>query len=136
MPDREASGSKEHTIFVGQLKRETTEQDLRDHFEKFGATGFRIASDRYRSIFLCLTVLNNLHNRDTGACRGFGFVVFNDMVSAAKVISETHMINGKECRVQTSGQDSAAGGDGKSSMKTKTIFVGSIPLEASSEELK
>jgi RNA recognition motif-containing protein len=64
-------------IFIGGLNWNTTESELRDAFEKFGAVSeAKIITDR-----------------DTGRSRGFGFVTFNDGESSQGAIDE---MNGTE----------------------------------------
>jgi len=69
-------------IYVGNLSRETTEDDLRQAFEAFG---------QVRSV-------NIIRDRVTGESRGFGFVGMATKNEAQTAISE---MNGKDLKGQT-----------------------------------
>jgi len=71
----------ERKIFVGGLSPQSTEQDIRGYFEKFGSLDkVTLKTDGY-----------------SGESRGFGFVIFTDPASIEAVMAEqTHMLNGKK----------------------------------------
>lgn len=57
-------------IFIGGLKDEHDDDDLRNYFSKFGA----------------VKTVNLIHNKENGRKRGFAFVEFNDYDPADKVV--------------------------------------------------
>jgi len=69
-------------IYVGNLSREVTEEDLRQAFEAFG----QVAS------------VNVIKDKFTGQSRGFGFV---EMPSKAEAQSAIAGLNGKELKGRT-----------------------------------
>jgi len=70
------------SIYVGNLSREVTEEDLRQAFEGFGQVeSVKIIKDRY-----------------SGESRGFGFV---EMLSKAEGQSAIDGLNGKELKGRT-----------------------------------
>ena len=70
-PNSEASVRK---IFIGGLKDDVTEDDLRSYFEQYGViTDVLVAADR-----------------ETKKSRGFGFVEFDDYDPVDKLIMDTH----------------------------------------------
>ena len=75
-------------IYVGNLSREVTEEDLREAFEAFGqVTSTKIITDRY-----------------TGVSRGFGFVEMPARDEAQAAITG---LNGKELKGRTLRVDEA-----------------------------
>ncbi|BHF66488.1 hypothetical protein SprV_0200950500 [Sparganum proliferum] len=75
------------TIYVGQLKRETTEADLEAYFSKFGPV-------RRAKI---------ITDRDTGVSRGFGFVTFTDARTMnGGVLDACHFLHGCQIKVSPS----------------------------------
>lgn len=67
-------------VFVGGLSRDTTTTGLRVYFERFG------------QISDCVV----MKDRSTGAPRGFGFVTYRNQTIADHVVSQRHLIDGKE----------------------------------------
>ncbi|MFQ6061460.1 MAG: RNA recognition motif domain-containing protein [Thermoplasmata archaeon] len=66
-------------IYVGNLSRDVTENELREAFEAFGeVTSVKIITDRF-----------------TGASRGFGFVEMPTEEEAEKAMAE---LNGKDMK--------------------------------------
>jgi len=90
-------------IYVGNLSRETTEDDLKQAFEAFGQ----------------VESANIIKDRFTGESRGFGFV---DMPSKSEAQSAITDMNGKdlkgrtinvnEARPRTEGRRGGGGGGG------------------------
>ena len=72
-------------LFVGGLSWDTTDDGLRDAFERFGET----------------TEAKVIRDRDTGRSRGFGFVTFNEASSAEEAMSQMDGVNldGRRIRV-------------------------------------
>ncbi|XP_022172750.1 RNA-binding protein squid-like [Myzus persicae] len=67
-------------IFVGGLEKETTQEDLGEHFGQFGPI-------QYIAVKVDAT---------TGWCRGYAFIVYQTLESLEKVFEHTnHEINGK-----------------------------------------
>lgn len=61
----------ETKIYVGNLSRETTEQDLRTMFSEAGTVG----------------MVNIINDRQSGEPKGFAFVMMSSQVEAEKAIS-------------------------------------------------
>ena len=80
-------------LFVGGLKWEATEDDLRELFAEAGE----------------ITDAVVLHDRDTGRSRGFGFVTYaNDEQAKAAAIAiaerPTHEVTEKDTKINNSDQ--------------------------------
>ncbi|XP_021950865.1 heterogeneous nuclear ribonucleoprotein A1, A2/B1 homolog [Folsomia candida] len=79
------AGATVRKIFVGGLKEEVEEEDLRSYFKSFGNVS---------NVVLVTT-------KDTGKKRGFGFVEFDDYDPVDKVVlSKYHEIQGKRVDVK------------------------------------
>jgi len=90
-------------IFVGNLDFATTEEAVRELFEKFGV----------------VERVSLVRDRDTGQPRGFGFVEMSDNSAADRAIAElngtflgSRAINVNEARPKTSGGGPGGGGGG------------------------
>lgn len=59
-------------IFVGGIKEDTEESQLRDYFEQFGK----------------IEVIDIMTDRNTGKKRGFAFVTFDDHDSVDRIVSK------------------------------------------------
>jgi len=72
-------------IFVGGIRRDIAENDLRDYFSQFGS----------------VTEVLLVKDRATNTSRGFGFVTFDDTDAVDKVIvARPHMINDSKADVK------------------------------------
>jgi RNA recognition motif-containing protein len=90
-------------IYVGNLSRQTTEDDLRQAFEVFGQ----------------VESVNIVKDRFSGESRGFGFVEMPSKREAQKAIEEMNgkdlmgrAVNVNEARPKTNRRDSRGGGGG------------------------
>lgn len=73
------------TIFVGGIKEDTEECNLRDYFEKYGK----------------IETIEVMEDRQSGKKRGFAFVTFDDHDTVDKiVVQKYHTINGHNCEVK------------------------------------
>uniref|UniRef100_A0A2I2Y8Y1 RRM domain-containing protein n=1 Tax=Gorilla gorilla gorilla TaxID=9595 RepID=A0A2I2Y8Y1_GORGO len=72
-------------IFVGGIKEDTEEYNLRDYFEKYGK----------------IETTEVMEDRQSGKKRGFAFVTFDDHDTVDKiVVQKYHTINGHNCEVK------------------------------------
>lgn len=123
--------SDQGKLFIGGISWETTEENLRGYFEKYGE------------------VLQTVIMRDklTGKPRGFGFVVFADPSILDRVLEDTHTIDGRTVEAkralsreqQTTGRsENPNSGRGGSTINTRTkkIFVGGLPASLSEDEFR
>ena len=90
-------------IYVGNLSRQTTEEDLRQAFEAFGQ----------------VTSANIIKDKFSGESRGFGFVEMPSKDESQKAIEEMNgkdlagfTLNVNEARPKTERRDSRGGGRG------------------------
>ncbi|KAM9629282.1 heterogeneous nuclear ribonucleoprotein A3 isoform 8-T17 [Morphnus guianensis] len=72
-------------IFVGGIKEDTEEYNLREYFEKYGK----------------IETIEVMEDRQSGKKRGFAFVTFDDHDTVDKiVVQKYHTINGHNCEVK------------------------------------
>lgn len=83
MPNRKGKSVVSRKVFVGGLRPESTAEQLRCHFEKFG------------EIADCVVI----NRAGTKECRGFGFVEFVDDIPAG-LFSFRHTIDQRRCAVR------------------------------------
>jgi len=71
-------------VFVVSLPHDVTENDLREHFVKFGE----------------IEEIRIIKNKEENVMRGFGFVLFVDRIGYIKVFEEgaSHVVKGKVVR--------------------------------------
>jgi RNA recognition motif-containing protein len=85
-------------IYVGNISFSTTEDELRDLFEEFGA----------------IDSVNVITDRETGRSRGFAFVEMQDQGAADKAIQalDGRDLGGRTLRVNEARERSRGGGGG------------------------
>ncbi|ESO02590.1 hypothetical protein HELRODRAFT_94668 [Helobdella robusta] len=110
----------ERKIFVGGLSWESSVDDLKTYFQRFGD----------------VLDANIKIDLNTGLSRGFGFVLFKDASSVQKVCADkNHILGGKNIDPKPA----VAGGVGPSSYgkdpPCKKIFVGGLDTNLSQEEI-
>ncbi|XP_047336935.1 heterogeneous nuclear ribonucleoprotein 1-like [Impatiens glandulifera] len=121
--------SDEGKLFVGGIAWDTTEDKLKEHFEKYGQVREAVI----------------MRDQITKRPRGFGFVVFDDPSNLDAAIQEKHSINGRtveakralsreEQRTSQNPVRSNVGGAGN--YRTKKIFVGGLPTALTEEEFR
>lgn len=66
-------------LFIGGISRDTSEDTLKDHFERYGSVSDSVV----------------VKNGSTKNPRGFGFVWFADQSSADKALNDGHVILGR-----------------------------------------
>ncbi|XP_002985671.2 heterogeneous nuclear ribonucleoprotein 1 [Selaginella moellendorffii] len=124
--------SDQGKLFIGGISWETTEEQLRDYFQRYGE--------------IAETMI--MKDRNTGRARGFGFVSFADPSAADMAVAEKHTINGRLVEAKkavprdeqqtiprssiSSGGQSPGGGQGR----TKKIFVGGLASTVTEEEFR
>lgn len=100
-------------MFIGGLNWETTEDNLRDYFSKYGA----------------VTDLKIMRDNATGRSRGFGFLTFAESSSVDEVVKTQHILDGKvidpKRAIPREEQD-----------KTGKIFVGGIGPDVRPKEFE
>lgn len=107
-------------IFVGGLSWETTENDLRDYFTKYGG------------VSECTLKTDPA----TGRSRGFGFVLFDESGSVDNVLAEqTHSLNGRTIDPKRAMARGAVGGGGGAGA-IKKVFVGGVDPNTSESTLR
>uniref|UniRef100_A0A2K5YRH8 RRM domain-containing protein n=1 Tax=Mandrillus leucophaeus TaxID=9568 RepID=A0A2K5YRH8_MANLE len=81
--------------FVGGIKEDTEEYNLRDYFEKYGK----------------IEAIEVMEDRQSGIKRGFAFATFDDHDTVDNiVVQECHTINGHNCEMQSAGSQRGCGG--------------------------
>ncbi|KAG6748981.1 hypothetical protein NC652_032184 [Populus alba x Populus x berolinensis] len=137
---------EERKLFVGGIPRGTSEDTLRDHFNKYGVVShLLVAKDQI-----------------TKLPRGFAFVVFSDAASAARALQDRHVIRGRTVEVKKAipktekhqehrqrhphgNQETASNGPGTNSdnstgnenyYRTKKIFVGGLSSSLTDEQFR
>lgn len=100
-------------MFIGGLNWETTEENLKDYFTKYGE----------------VVELKIMKDPNTGRSRGFGFLTFNDPKSVDEVVRTQHVLDGKvidpKRSIPREEQD-----------KTGKIFVGGIGADVRPKEFE
>ena len=107
----ETSGNQQNDddrkLFAGGLAQEATEKDIMEYFGTFG----EVAS------------VNLKMDQMTGRSRGFAFVVFTEVETLTKVLSQDHAIKGKKVAVK------------KAASKQGKIYIGKFTDPTISEEV-
>jgi len=109
-------------IFVGKLDPAVNEAQLKEYFQQFGAIS---------KVFI---------KRDqwTMKSRGFAFVVFEDSTAAAGALAhQGHEINGQEIGLRAAEDRRwSTGSSGGPKADPKRVWIGGLPAEATSDDLK
>ncbi|XP_042468877.1 heterogeneous nuclear ribonucleoprotein A0-like [Zingiber officinale] len=117
-------------LFIGGISWDTNEDDLREHFSKFGEVAEVVI----------------MKDRNTGRARGFGFVVFTHPAVSERVVMEKHAIDGRIVDVKKavpredqqilnrSNNNSICGS--LSPGRTRKIFVGGLPPTITENDFK
>jgi len=104
-------------LFVGGLHFATRDPDFLRYFEEYGP----VSSSQV------------LFNRETGKSRGFGFVIFKDEESVAKVMAQpTHVIDNKEVEIKVA-VPRPPGNVAEPSTKSTKIATGAKSTDARSD---
>jgi len=100
-------------LFVGGLSSQTTTEALRIHFQKYG----RLVD--------AVVMLKN------GRPRGFGFITFDSPAGAVAALAEPQWLDGRFVDVKR-----AVPGEHAQERPSNKIFVGGLPQDASTEDLR
>lgn len=100
-------------LFVGGLSAHTTTEALRAHFARYGR------------------IVDVVVMTKQGRPRGFGFVAFEAQAAAAMALSEQQWLDGRYVDVKR-----AVPGDQPEERAQNKIFVGGLPQETSTEDLR
>lgn len=100
-------------LFIGGLAAQTTTEVLRGHFSKYGR------------------LIDAVVMSKQGRPRGFGFVTFETPASAAKALSEPQWLGDRFVDVKR-----AVPGEQPEERSPNKIFVGGLPQDASTEDLR
>ncbi|GAB4849120.1 hypothetical protein Ancab_003928 [Ancistrocladus abbreviatus] len=121
---------KRGKLFIGGISRDTTEETLKEHFAKYG------------ELEECLVI----RHKQTGVCRGFGFVTFSDPSIANQVLQHDHVILGKQVELKQAilkseirpeqDRQNDTGVAGARYSEGKKIFIGGLHPDLTKEELK
>ncbi|XP_067011054.1 RNA-binding protein squid [Anabrus simplex] len=105
----QGENKEERKLFVGGLSWDTTEQSLKEYFQKFGdIENINIKTDPF-----------------TGKSRGFAFLSFTTVEAVNKVLAAgNHVINGKKVDPK------------KVKQRIGKIFVGGLTPEISNDDIK
>ncbi|KAJ1410764.1 hypothetical protein B484DRAFT_336254 [Ochromonadaceae sp. CCMP2298] len=104
-------------IFIGGLSWQTTDQNLRIYFEKFGE----------------LSDVALMIDKRSGKPRGFGFIKMKDPAAADIVMSNEHTIDGRLVDVKRALPRDKAPGPTRYAAK---IFVGGLAAEVSDRQFE
>lgn len=100
-------------LFVGGISAQTTTEALRTHFSKYGR------------------LIDAVVMSKNGRPRGFGFVTFDMTVPALKALAEPQWLDGRLVDVKR-----AVPGERTQERTSNKIFVGGLPQDVSTEDLK
>ena len=114
------SGEAARKVFVGGLNYSTTDEGMKEYFERFG------------EIKDCVV----MKFRDTKRSRGFGFVTFSE----ASIVDDVqnarpHTIDGSKVETKRATPKEESGGRGTDS-SVKKVFIGGLKDEVTDELLK
>lgn len=114
----EASDWKSPSLYIGDLSKTVTEEDLKDVFKSFG---------NISSVKVC-------RNWKTGAPLGYGFVNFQSSEDATRALQALNYTNikGKQCRLMWSTKRSKAT---LKEDKAANVYVKGIPKNFSNKQL-
>jgi heterogeneous nuclear ribonucleoprotein A1/A3 len=118
--DKMFSTSKTSKIFVGGISWDTTDSGFTSYFSRYGAIKDAII----------------MRDKTTGVSRGFGFVIFEDPSSVDKVLSQGDLtLDGRkiDCKIAVPKSDI---GTAPGTHRTRKIFVGGIPPQTTSDDLR
>lgn len=105
-------------MFIGGLSWQTTAENLRDYFSKFG------------EISECMVMRDPVSKR----ARGFGFITFADPASVDKVLAQSvHELDGKKIDPKVAFPKKA---QPKMVTRTKKVFVGGLSASTTIEDMK
>mmetsp|Transcript_17572 Transcript_17572/g.45425 ORF Transcript_17572/g.45425 Transcript_17572/m.45425 type:complete len:417 (+) Transcript_17572:87-1337(+) len=100
-------------LFVGGLSAQTTTEALRIHFQQYGR------------------LVDSVVMSKNGRTRGFGFVTFDAPAGAAAALSEPQWLDGRIVDVKR-----AVPGEHTQERPSNKIFVGGLPQDADTEDLR
>ncbi|CAM8977580.1 unnamed protein product [Rhodiola kirilowii] len=116
------NGDDLRKFFVGGISSSTTEETLFNYFKQFGD----------------VVGVNIPKNLSTGQSRGFGFVCFQQYDSAQRALNHPeHIINEKKVEVKPAKPKLSIDGSSDTwAGPTKKLFVGGLPYDCTTDELR
>lgn len=107
-------------LFIGGISPETTQLDLKRHFDKFGQiSSFIIVQDKQTSV-----------------SKGYGFINCENKKTYDRIIGiKTHMVNDRLVEINQAIKRNAEVPEDIKSKVLKKIFVGGLAAETSREDL-
>lgn len=105
-------------LYVGNLKYEITEEEIKEQFSKFGAIrGVKLPRDL-----------------ETGQARGFAYVEFSELSEAAEALESMHHapLQGRRMQVQYVNRPDLRI---KNNPESRTLFIGNLSFNTTDEDL-
>ena len=114
----ESNKPRLNKLFVGGIPLETSEEELRTHFEEYGQ----------------IIDLIIIKDKNTKKSRGFGFVTFKDKQPMKEVLKVRQEVRGKALDIKVAEPKKASKLEESADLsQVKKVFIGGIPKEVTPE---
>lgn len=110
----EISTKKKHKIYINNISQATKEEDLRNHFKKYG---------EINDCFISRVTYNNTRNN------GFANIEFKDSNSIKRALKDAHIIHNKKLKISKFDEE-------KWTLNKRKVYLDRIPNWISKEILK